>query len=43
MKVGNYLVFYLIDEKSNTVVVLHVFYAGRNLDECLSGDSTESE
>ena len=32
---GNYAVFYLANEESNTVIVLHVFYAGRNIEKCL--------
>ena len=39
MSVGNYVVFYLINEESSTVIVLHVFYAGRNIEKCF--DDTE--
>ena len=35
MSVGNYVVFYLTNEESSTVIVLHVFYAGRNIEKCL--------
>lgn len=35
MSVGNYIVFYLTNEASITVIVLHVFYAGRNIEKCL--------
>lgn len=35
MPVGNYVVFYLTNEESGTVIVLHVFYAGRNIEKCL--------
>lgn len=35
MSVGNYLVFYLANEESDNVIVLHVFYAGRNIEKCL--------
>ena len=35
MLVGNYLVFYLANEESDNVIVLHVFYAGRNIEKCL--------
>lgn len=35
MSVENYVVFYLTNEESSTVIVLHVFYAGRNIDKCL--------
>ena len=35
MSVGNYVVFYLSNEESGTVIVLHVFYAGRNIEQCL--------
>jgi toxin ParE1/3/4 len=35
MSVGNYLVFYLTAEETNTVIVLRVFYAGRNIEKCL--------
>ena len=34
MSVGNYVVFYLTNEESSTVIVLHVFYAGRNIEKC---------
>ncbi len=37
MPVGNYLVFYLADEKLFSVVVLRVFYAGRDIQKCLEG------
>lgn len=33
--VDNYIVFYLINAKTNEVVILHVFYSGRNIDELL--------
>lgn len=33
--VDNYIVFYLTNEKTNEVVILHVFYSGRNIDELL--------
>ena len=36
MSVGNYLVFYLANEAANTVIVLRVFYAGRNIENCLN-------
>ncbi len=35
MSVGNYVVFYLTNEESSTVIVLHVFYAGRNIEKGL--------
>ena len=35
MNVGNYIVFYLTNEKANTVIVLHVFYAGRSIEKYL--------
>ena len=35
MSVENYVVFYLTNEESSTVIVLHVFYAGRNIEKCL--------
>lgn len=35
MNVGNYVVFYLTNEETGTVIVLHVFYAGRNIEKCL--------
>lgn len=35
MSVGNYVVFYLTNEETSTVIVLHVFYAGRNIEKCL--------
>lgn len=35
MGVGNYVVFYLANEESDTVIVLRVFYAGRNIERCL--------
>lgn len=35
LSVGNYLVFYLTSEETSTVIVLHVFYAGRNIEKCL--------
>ena len=35
MQVGNYLVFYLTDEKTTTVMALHVLYAGRDIARCL--------
>ena len=35
MSVGNYVVFYLANEESGNVIVLHVFYAGRNIEKCL--------
>lgn len=30
-----YIVFYLINAKTNEVVILHVFYSGRNINELL--------
>lgn len=33
--VDNYIVFYLPNEKTNEVIVFHVFYGGRNIDELL--------
>lgn len=33
--VDNYNVYYLINESTKEVVILHVFYGGRNIDECL--------
>ena len=35
MSVENYVDFYLTNEESSTVIVLHVFYAGRNIEKCL--------
>lgn len=35
MSEGNYVVFYLTNEETSTVIVLHVFYAGRNIEKCL--------
>ena len=35
MTVGNYVVFYLTREETRSVIVLHVFYAGRNIEKCL--------
>lgn len=35
MSVEKYVVFYLTNEESSTVIVLHVFYAGRNIEKCL--------
>ena len=35
MSVGNYVVFYLANEESGNFIVLHVFYAGRNIEKCL--------
>ena len=35
MSVGNYVVFYLTNEETETVIVLHVFYGGRNIEKCL--------
>ncbi len=35
MSVGNYMVFYLTNEETGTVIVLHVFYAGRDIEKCL--------
>ena len=33
--VDNFVVFYLINEKQKDVVILHVFYGGRNITELL--------
>lgn len=33
--VDNYVVFYMANEKTNEVIVFHVFYGGRNIDELL--------
>lgn len=35
MIVDNYIVFYYPNEKSKEVVVFHVFYGGRNIEELL--------
>ena len=35
LSVGNYVVFYLTSEEAESVIVLHVFYAGRNIEKCL--------
>ena len=34
--VGNFLVFYLPNESTNEVVIFHVFYGGRNIEQILS-------
>lgn len=36
MLIGNYSVFYLANEKAKTVIVLHIFYSGRDIEKCLS-------
>ena len=36
MSVGNYLVFYLADEGATSVIVMRVFYAGRDIERCLN-------
>lgn len=33
--VDNYIVFYMPNEKTSEVIVLHVFYGGRNIDDLL--------
>lgn len=33
--VNNYVIFYMPNEKTNEVVVFHIFYGGRNIDELL--------
>lgn len=33
MLVDNFIVFYYIEENENKVFVVHVFYAGRDIDE----------
>lgn len=35
ISVGNFMVFYLTNEETSAVIVLHVFYAGRNIEKCL--------
>ncbi len=40
MPIGNYLVFYLVNEQDKIVMVLRVFYAGRNIEKCL-GDKMQ--
>lgn len=41
MSVGNYVVFYLTNEESSTVIVLHVFYAGRNIEKCFDDNKRD--
>ena len=36
--VDNYIVFYLTNEKTKEVVVFHVFYGGRDIDELINND-----
>lgn len=36
MIVDNYVVFYYLNVKNKEVVIFHVFYGGRNIDELLS-------
>ncbi len=36
MTVGNYSVFYAANEESKNVIVLRVFYCGRNIEKCLN-------
>lgn len=36
LPVDNFIVFYWLNEKSKEVVVLHVFYGGRNIKEILN-------
>ncbi len=36
MLVGNYLVFYLANEEAKSVIVLHIFYSGRDIEKCLN-------
>lgn len=38
MSVGNYVIFYIADDETSTVIVLHVFYAGRNIEKCLDDE-----
>lgn len=33
--VDNYIVFYMPNEKTSEVIVFHVFYGGRNIDDLL--------
>lgn len=33
--VGNFIVFYLTNEKSKDTVILHIFYGGRNIEKLL--------
>lgn len=33
--VDNYIVFYMQNERTNEVIVFHVFYGGRNIDNLL--------
>ena len=37
---GNFLIFYLTNEDINEVVILHVLYAGRNVEEMLTGNES---
>ena len=38
MSVGNYVIFYIADDETSTVIVLHVFYAGRNIEKCMDDE-----
>jgi len=43
LPVDNYLVFYTVIEEENTVVVLRIMYAGRNIDLQMSNPKTVFE
>ncbi len=38
MIVGNFFVFFTAQEETKTVIVLRAFYAGRNIEKCLSDE-----
>ncbi len=38
MPIDNFIFFYLIDEKTKKVIVLHIFYAGKNIDGIIIDD-----
>ena len=37
--VGNYMVFYYVDEASSTVIVNRIFYGGRNIEQIIQDEN----
>lgn len=35
LPIDNFIMFFTVNEDTNTVLILHIFYSGRNVENCL--------
>lgn len=43
MPVDNYIVFYYADDKTSEVVIMHIFYGGRNIADILKNEALKND